>query len=252
MNIELGKKSSKQSASDYGIENATVHWNLDADTLAEISVKQKMGVYSNTGALAVDTGEFTGRSPKDRFIVEDSITKKYVWWGDINIPFDSDKFHQLYTKVIHYFSNKEIYAKNAIACASDKHKLALTVVSEYPWSSLFTHNMFLRPSATEIDTFKSEWTVVNAPGFKADPEVDGTRKHNFAIINFSEKIILIGGTGYTGEIKKGIFSALNFILPYEKNILSMHCSSNVGENGDTALFFGLSGTGRNYFIYRSK
>ena len=203
-----------------------------------------MGVYTDTGALAIDTGEFTGRSPKDRFIVEDSITKKHVWWGDINLPFDADKFKQLYKKVIDYLSHKEIYAKNAIACASENHKLPLTVVSEYPWSSLFTHNMFLRPSSDEIETFESEWTVINAPGFHADPKVDGTRKHNFAIINFSEKIILIGGTGYTGEIKKGIFSALNFILPYEKNILSMHCSSNVGKEGDTALFFGLSGTGK--------
>ena len=244
MNIELGKKAKKQSISDFGVIDATVHWNLNASTLAEMSVKQEMGVYTDTGALAIDTGEFTGRSPKDRFIVEDSITKKHVWWGDINLPFDADKFKQLYKKVIDYLSHKEIYAKNAIACASENHKLPLTVVSEYPWSSLFTHNMFLRPSSDEIETFESEWTVINAPGFHADPKVDGTRKHNFAIINFSEKIILIGGTGYTGEIKKGIFSALNFILPYEKNILSMHCSSNVGKEGDTALFFGLSGTGK--------
>ena len=244
MNIEKGHKSSKQSISDFGIKNTTVHWNMDANSLAEASVKQNMGIFSNTGALAIDTGEFTGRSPKDRFIVKDVITKDYVWWGDINIPFDQKKYELLYDKVIDYLSNKEIYAKNATACASTCHELQLTVVSEYPWSSLFAHNMFLRPTDDEIEDFQSEWTVINAPGFKADPTEDGTRQHNFAILNFTEKTILIGGTGYTGEIKKGIFSALNFILPFEKNILSMHCSSNVGLEGDTALFFGLSGTGK--------
>lgn len=244
MNIEKGHKSPKQSISDFGIKNATVHWNMDANALAEVSVKQNMGIFSDTGALAIDTGEFTGRSPKDRFIVKDAITKDYVWWGDINIPFDQEKYELLYNKVIDYLSHKEIYAKNATACASKSHELPLTVISEYPWSSLFAHNMFIRPTDNEIEDFQSVWTVINAPGFKADPTEDGTRQHNFAILNFTEKTILIGGTGYTGEIKKGIFSALNFILPFEKNILSMHCSSNVGIKGDTALFFGLSGTGK--------
>ena len=244
MNIEKGLKAPNQSVSDFGINNATVHWNLTSKTLADVTVKEKMGVFSNTGALAIDTGEFTGRSPKDRFIVKDSITKDSVWWGDINIPFDADKFDNLYDKVTDYMSNKEIYARNAIACAGNSHKLSLTVVNEYPWSNLFTDNMFIRPTESEIKNFDSEWTIINAPGFMADPKVDGTRQHNFAILNFTKKVILIGGTGYTGEIKKGIFSALNFILPFQKKILSMHCSANVGKEGDTALFFGLSGTGK--------
>lgn len=243
-NIEHGPKPSMQSVSDFGINNAVVYWNLDHNTLVDISVSKKMGVICSNGALAVDTGEFTGRSPMDRFIVNDSICNDSVWWGDINLSFDSDKFDQLYDKVIQYLSGKEIYARNAYACASMTYRLSVTVLNEYPWSNLFVDNMFIRPNKDEIKNFNPEWTVINAPGFKADPKIDGTRQHNFVILNFSEKVILIGGTGYTGEIKKGIFSALNFILPYQKNILAMHCSANVGKNGDTALFFGLSGTGK--------
>jgi phosphoenolpyruvate carboxykinase (ATP) len=130
------------------------------------------------------------------------------------------------------------------ACADEKYKLNIRVVNEYPWSTMFAYNMFLRPSEDELKNFKEEWLIVNAPGFMADPEVDGTRQHNFAILNFGKKIALIGGTGYTGEIKKGIFSALNFILPVQKETLPMHCSANVGEDGDTSIFFGLSGTGK--------
>ena len=244
MNIEKGQKALSQSISDYGISNSTVQWNLNSKKLAEISVAKNMAVYSDSGALAIDTGEFTGRSPKDRFIVKDSITENAVWWGGINIPFDADKFDKLHTKVLNYLSEKEIYARNAFACAGETHKLALTVINEYPWSNMFADTMFIRPSAAEAQNFSSEWTVVNAPGFRSNPEEDGTRQHNFAILSFSKKIILIGGTGYTGEIKKGIFSALNFILPYQRQVLSMHCSANVGKKGDTALFFGLSGTGK--------
>ena len=243
-NIEKGLKSSNQSISDYGINNSVVHWNLDSDHLSKITVDKKMGILSNTGALAIDTGEFTGRSPMDRFIVKDSISQDAVWWGDVNLAFDSNKFDDLYSKVITYLSGKELYARNAVACASIKFRLSLTVINEYPWSNLFTDNMFIRLNEDEVKQFKSEWTVINAPGFMADPEVDGTRQHNFAILNFTKKVILIGGTGYTGEIKKGIFSALNFTLPYQENVLSMHCSANVGQDGDTALFFGLSGTGK--------
>ncbi|NBX80883.1 MAG: phosphoenolpyruvate carboxykinase (ATP), partial [Flavobacteriales bacterium] len=134
--------------------------------------------------------------------------------------------------------------RDAYACADDKFKMNLRVITELPWSNLFAYNMFLRPTEAEIETFEPEWNIVCVPSFKADPAIDGTRQHNFAILNFTKKMILIGGTGYTGEIKKGIFSALNFILPHEKNVLSMHCSANIGHDGDTAIFFGLSGTGK--------
>ena len=229
---------------NYGIKNASVHWNLSPEKLTEATLAKELGKLSSTGALAINTGEFTGRSPKDRFIVKDEITKDKIWWGDINLPFDSGKFEKLYDKVTHYLSNKELYARDVYACADENYRLNIRVINELPWSNMFAYNMFLRPTAEELVNFEPEWTIVNAPGFMADAEIDGTRQHNFAILDFTKKIALIGGTGYTGEMKKGIFSALNFILPVFKETLPMHCSANVGENGETAIFFGLSGTGK--------
>jgi len=228
----------------YGIKNAQVKYQLTPDQLQEETLEKGQGKVASSGALAVNTGEFTGRSPMDRFIVKDSITEDKVWWGNINIPFDADKFQKLYDKVTDYLSNKEVFVRDSFACADDNYRLNIRVINEYPWSNMFAYNMFLRPTEDELKDFTPEWTVVNAPGFMADPELDGTRQHNFAILDFTRKIALIGGTGYTGEIKKGIFSALNFILPVYKNTLPMHCSANVGKDGDTAIFFGLSGTGK--------
>jgi len=232
------------SLESYGIKNAEVKYQLSSEELHKSTIDKGQGVETSNGTLAVNTGEFTGRSPKDRFIVKDSITEDKVWWGDINIPFSSDKFQKLYDKVTDYLSNKEVFVRDSYACADENYKLNIRVINEHPWTNMFAHNMFLRPTEEELKDFAPEWTIVNAPGFMADPEVDGTRQHNFAILDFTRKIALIGGTGYTGEIKKGIFSALNFILPVFKNTLPMHCSANVGENGDTAIFFGLSGTGK--------
>ncbi|MHA7863127.1 phosphoenolpyruvate carboxykinase (ATP) [Flagellimonas marinaquae] len=232
------------SLHSYGITHDNVNYQLSPDELHNITIEKGMGQEASSGALAVNTGEFTGRSPMDRFIVKDDITSDKVWWGNINIPFESDKFDQLYDKVIAYLNTKELYVRDSYACADADYKLNIRVINEYPWSNMFAYNMFLRPTEEELEDFDPEWTVVNAPGFMANPEEDGTRQHNFAILNFSRKIALIGGTGYTGEIKKGIFSALNFILPVYKNTLPMHCSANVGESGDTAIFFGLSGTGK--------
>jgi len=229
---------------NYGIKNATVRYQLSADELHDVTLEKNLGKESSTGALAISTGEFTGRSPMDRFIVKDSITEDKVWWGNINLPFNADKFQALYDKVVNYLSNKEVFVRDSYACADEDYKLNIRVINEYPWSNMFAHNMFLRPTEDELKDFTPEWTVVNAPGFMADPAVDGTRQHNFAVLDFTRKIALIGGTGYTGEIKKGIFSALNFILPVFKNTLPMHCSANVGKDGDTSIFFGLSGTGK--------
>ncbi|AUP79907.1 phosphoenolpyruvate carboxykinase (ATP) [Flavivirga eckloniae] len=228
----------------YGIKNADVKYQLSPDQLHDITIEKGLGVEASSGALAVNTGEFTGRSPQDRFIVKDDITRDRIWWGDINIPFDPDKFDALYEKVVDYLSEKEVFVRDCYACADQDHKLNIRVINEYPWSNLFAYNMFLKPTNEEVKGFDPEWIVVNAPGFMADAEIDGTRQHNFAILNFSKKIALVGGTGYTGEIKKGIFSALNFILPVFKKTLPMHCSANVGKDGDTAIFFGLSGTGK--------
>ncbi|WP_420401060.1 phosphoenolpyruvate carboxykinase (ATP) [Flagellimonas sp.] len=232
------------SLKQYGIAHNNVHYQLSPKELHGLTIEKKMGKEASSGALAVNTGEFTGRSPMDRFIVKDNITEEKIWWGNINIPFEPEKFDKLYDKVINYLNEKELFVRDCYACAEDDYKLNIRVINEYPWSNMFAYNMFIRPTAEELESFDPEWTVVNAPGFMADAEIDGTRQHNFAILNFSRKIALIGGTGYTGEIKKGIFSALNFILPVFKNTLPMHCSANVGEDGDTALFFGLSGTGK--------
>ena len=243
---EYGTKSSDSNLIHIGFKNlSNVYWNASSEELIQKTIAQKQGILSDTGALVVDTGEFTGRSPKDRFIVFDDITKEKVNWGDINIKFDSDKFDKLYLKVLDYFENKDIYIKDAYVCADENFKVQIRVFTEFPWQSIFAENMFLRYKKEEILNLSNpEWNIISAPGFFADIEVDGTRQKNFAIINFTKKVILIGGTAYTGEIKKGVFSVLNFILPTVKNVLPMHCSANQGEGGDTALFFGLSGTGK--------
>jgi len=232
------------SLDNYGIQSDSIRYQLSPDELHKIILEKGMGRESSLGAIAVNTGEFTGRSPMDRFIVKDKITEEKVWWGDINIPFEPSKFDKLYTKVIEYLNGKELYVRDCYACADANYRMNIRVINEYPWSNMFAYNMFIRPTNEELKNFEPEWTVVNAPGFMAVAKDDGTRQHNFAILNFTKKIALIGGTGYTGEIKKGIFSALNFILPVQKNTLPMHCSANVGKKGDTAIFFGLSGTGK--------
>lgn len=243
--MSYNTKPENENLEYLGIKGAIEHWNLSPEELTKITVEKNLGIIASNGALAINTGEFTGRSPKDRFIVKDDITKDAVWWGDINVPFDSEKFDKLYDKVVEYLSEKEIYVRDSYVCDDPKYKMNVRAVTELPWSNLFTHNLFLRPDEDELKNPNPEWTVVCAPGFRANPELDGTRQHNFAILNFTRKIALVGGTGYTGEIKKGIFSALNFILPHQKNVLSMHCSANIGEkDNDTALFFGLSGTGK--------
>ena len=236
--------TTSKTIENYGILNAKTHWNLSPEALIDICVQKGLGQIASNGALMVDTGEFTGRSPQDRFIVKDAITKDKVWWGNINLPFDEDKFEKLYNKLIKHLSGKELYARDAYACADEKYRMNIRMITELPWSNLFVYNMFLRPSEQELKDFKPEWTILQAPSFMAIAKEDGTRQHNFAILNFSKKVIIIGGTGYTGEVKKGIFSALNFILPVFKETLPMHCSANVGENGETAIFFGLSGTGK--------
>lgn len=222
----------------------TTYWNLTPAELVEETLINGQGVLSDKGALCVSTGEFTGRSPKDRFIVKDAVTDNAVWWGDINIPFDAEQFDNLYNRMKAYLAGREVYVRDAYVCADPKYRMNLRVVTEFPWSNMFAYNMFIRPELSELDNFEAEWHVVCAPGFKADPEIDGTRQHNFAIVNFTKKMIIIGGTAYTGEIKKGIFSVLNFVLPHQRDVLPMHCSANIGEQGDTAIFFGLSGTGK--------
>jgi phosphoenolpyruvate carboxykinase (ATP) len=225
--------------------NQSVHYQLSSAELAEQAVLRGQGILNDTGALCIRTGEFTGRSPNDKFIVKDAGTEHSVDWNKFNIPIEEKYFHQLKKKLMDYLGGKEeVWVRDAYACADPAHRLNIRVVNENPWSNLFANNMFLRPSENELENFEPEWHIIQAPGFKADPAVDGTRQHNFAVISFTHKTILIGGTGYTGEMKKGIFSVLNYILPHDKNVLSMHCSANMGKDGDVAVFFGLSGTGK--------
>ncbi len=219
--------------------------NLQPAALVEKTITLKQGKLSSTGALVVKTGKFTGRSPKDRFIVKDDITANSVDWGKINKPIGAESFDVLYKKTLDYINDlDEIYVRDAFACANPNYRLNVRVFTEYPWQSIFVYNMFLRPTAKELTTFSPDWEVYSFPGVLADPAIHGTRQENYAIINFTEKKIIIGGTAYTGEIKKGIFSVLNFVLPTQNSVLSMHCSANTGADGDTALFFGLSGTGK--------
>jgi len=243
MNRDLSDlKDADISLENYGINGSKVNYNLSVKNLYEICVENRLGHLTDNKVLSINTGKFTGRSPNDRYIVSDKITEDKVWWGDINRPVESRVFDNLYDKITKHLCGREIYVRDCYACASQNNRLNLRTICEFPWSDIFAHNMFIRPKNDE--KFEIEWTVISAPNFEANPSVDGIDNNNFSIINFSKKIIIIGGTGYTGEIKKGIFSVLNFTLPVEKNVLPMHCSANSGEENDTSIFFGLSGTGK--------
>ncbi|MDN5205286.1 phosphoenolpyruvate carboxykinase (ATP) [Fulvivirgaceae bacterium BMA10] len=242
---ELGLKSKECGLETLGINEANkVFWNLTPAELIEESLKNGEGYLTDTGALMCDTGKFTGRSPKDRFVVKDAKTENNVWWGNINIPISEEHFDGIYNKMIKFLEDKDLYVRDAYAGADKTYRLKLRVVNTHAWQNLFCYNMFLRPQQYKLESFAPNFTIICAPDFKADPSVDGTRQENFAIINFTKRMILIGGTGYAGEMKKGIFSVLNYLLPVENNILSMHCSANIGKKHDTAIFFGLSGTGK--------
>lgn len=222
----------------------TINYQQTPQELSDATIKLGQGKLNDTGALLINTGEFTGRSPKDKFCVKDEITADAVHWNDFNIAVTPEVFDNMHAKLITHLEQRELWVRDSYVCADPKYRLNIRVVNENPWSNLFAYNMFLRPQESELENFIPEWTILHAPSFFADPAVDGTRQHNFAMTSFTKKTILIGGTGYTGEMKKGIFTILNFILPHQKNVLSMHCSANVGAEGDTAIFFGLSGTGK--------
>ncbi len=225
---------------------APTYLDLSPEALVEHALKNGEGVLTDTGALMADTGQFTGRSPKDRFIVKDALTEGAVNWGDVNIAFDAAKFDALQAKMVAYLADKPLYVRDGAAGDHPDYRLNLRVINTQAWQNLFCHHLFLRPESgvTNLKDGETPFTIICAPGFEAEPAVDGTRQKNFAILNFTKKMILIGGTGYAGEMKKGIFGVLNFLLPHQHGVLSMHCSANIGEKGDTALFFGLSGTGK--------
>lgn len=235
----------ERNLTQYGLKNVTAHWNLDGETLQKITLDKNMGTETLNGTLCVNTGKFTGRSPKDRFLVKDEYTADRVWWGRINKPVSPENFDRLYADVAQYLQGKEVYVHDGYVCADPEYRMNVRTITEYPWSSFFVKNMFLRYAEQELEDFEEEWLVLCAPGYQCpDPKDHGILSGNFSILNFTKKIALVGGSAYTGEMKKGIFSALNMILPIEKEVLPMHCSANVGEAGDTAIFFGLSGTGK--------
>jgi phosphoenolpyruvate carboxykinase (ATP) len=245
MSLSTMIESPIQALASLGLQHTkAVHYQLNPDQLSQQTLVRGEGMLNDTGALVIKTGEFTGRSPKDKFIVKDDITSDTVHWNDFNLPIEASYFDAMYDKLTQYLSGKEIWVRDCYACADPKFRLNIRVINENPWSNLFAFNMFLRPSEEELEQFTADWHIIQAPSFKADPVVDGTRQHNFAMVSFTRKTILIGGSGYTGEMKKGIFTILNYILPHDKQVLSMHCSANMGKDGDTAIFFGLSGTGK--------
>ena len=222
-----------------------LHYQLSPEELIQDTLRLGQGVLNDTGALVINTGEFTGRSPKDKFIVTDEATARFVNWNEFNIPIETNYFDAIHKKILGHFEKlPEIWVRDCYACADPRYRINIRVITEKPADNLFAHNMFLRPSEEELENFDLQWQILSAPGLKLDPAECWTRQHNCAVVSFKHKMILIAGTGYTGEIKKGIFTVLNYILPQEKDVLSMHCSANMGRQGDVAIFFGLSGTGK--------
>lgn len=237
------------SSSDYGLENhgivnhGEVHWNLNASRLYEDIVRNKEGEISEFGPVVCRTGAHTGRSAQDKFIVDEASSSENVWWGKVNKSFSSEQFDHLLLRVQAYLQGRELWVQNCFGAYDKTYRLPIRVITETAWHSLFARNLFIDATDEELATHIPEFTVIHTPNFNAIPEIDGTRSNAYVIINFAKKLVIIGGTAYAGEIKKSIFTILNYILP-SKNVLSMHCSANVGAEGDVALFFGLSGTGK--------
>ena len=219
------------------------YWNLTLPALIEQAVIRKEGKFGPFGAFVVQTGKFTGRAAKDKYTVSHPEIKDQIWWNDGNNEISPELADKLYKKILHHFSNKDIFVKEAYAGADKNCRLPIRVISQFAWHNAFADNMFIAASDDELQDFKPEFTVFHAPNFKAEPAIDGTKTETFVILDLVNKRVLIGGTGYAGEIKKSIFSTMNYLLP-QKGIMSMHCSANIGKDNDTAIFFGLSGTGK--------
>ncbi|GEM90674.1 phosphoenolpyruvate carboxykinase (ATP) [Oceanithermus desulfurans] len=224
-----------------------VFWDTPTPVLVEHALARQQGQLAHKGPLVVDTTPYTGRSPRDKFIVREPSSDADIWWGEVNQPFEPEAFDNLYERVTAHLSERDLYVQDLYAGANPKHRLAVRVITESPWHAHFARNMFILPRRfqrdDEIEPFMPEFTVVHAPSFKAVPERDGTRSEVFVLVHFAKRVVLIGGTHYGGEIKKSIFSVLNYLMP-KQGVLSMHCSANLGRRGDAAIFFGLSGTGK--------
>ena len=223
----------------------TLHYQLPPDQLVQHSLRRNEGVLNDTGALVIRTGAFTGRSPKDRYIVRDEITAGTVHWNDFNQPLDEIYFNRIFSAVTSRLNRlPEVYVRDSYVCADPRFRLNIRVTTETASSNLFAYNMFLRPAEEELENFRASWHIFSAPGLQLDPAQCGTRSGNAVAISFRHRLIVVAGTGYTGEIKKSVFTILNFLLPREEHVLSMHGAANKGPKGDTTIFFGLSGTGK--------
>ncbi len=220
-----------------------VYWQLHTPQLYEQAVRRQEGFIAHLGPLVVGTGDHTGRAPKDRFVVHEPTTREEIWWGEINRPFSLEQFDELLQKVLAYFQGKNAFVQNAYAGADPDYRLRVRIITETAWHSLFARNMFIRSPEEDFGDFEPDFTVIHAPNFHAMPQYDGTNSSAFILLNFAKRLVLIGGTSYAGEIKKSIFSVMNYLLP-RQGVLPMHCSANEGDDGDVALFFGLSGTGK--------
>jgi len=217
--------------------------NISIPNLIEFAIKREEGVLSDKGALVVNTGKYTGRSPNDRFIVKDNITKDTINWGEGNLPIDEHVFDKIYNNVLGYLKQKDLFMFDGFIGALKEYTLPIRVICECAYQAMFSNQMFIRPDVEQLSNYIPEFNIISVPGFKAKGMEDGINSEAFVLINFSKKIILIGGTAYSGEIKKSAFSVMNFILP-QKGVLPMHCSANTGNDGRTTIFFGLSGTGK--------
>ena len=240
--VNKGHKNTNYELSNYGINApSAVYWNLTTDELYDEIKRKNEGVITEDGVVLVDTGEHTGRSANDKFTVKEPSSEDKVWWGQVNKEFPQDKFNAIKEKMMAHIDGKEIYVRDTYAGADPKYQLPVRIINELAWHNLFAQNMFVRQ--TKDEKFEPQFTVINIPSFKANPETDGTRSETFILVDFGQKLVLIGGTSYAGETKKSVFSLMNYLMP-QRGVMSMHCSSNVGEKGDVAIFFGLSGTGK--------
>src|SRR5574341_1207089 len=220
-----------------------VHWNLTPAELYEHAIRRGEGVVAEAGPFCAVTTPHTGRSPNDKFVVQEPSSADHVWWGKVNQPIAPEPFERLRHDVIAYLNDRELFVRDLFAGADPEYRTPVRFVTPSAWHALFVYNMFLRPSLPDLRAFVPGWLVLHAPEFEATPATHGTKSGTFIIVHLAKKTILIGGTRYAGEMKKSIFTILNYLLPRE-GVLSMHCSANVGEQGDVAQFFGLSGTGK--------
>lgn len=239
-----GTVQSEYGLEHHGIQNVNaVYWNLTTPRLYEEAIRRREARVAHLGPLVVRTGQYTGRAPKDKFVVQDNNSNDKVWWGSVNQPMSEVQYDALKRRLLAYWQGRDLFVQDCYAGADPNYRLPIRVITETAWHSLFARDMFIQAKPAELKNHVPEFTVFHAPNFHAIPEEDGTRSEVFIVVNLSKKTILIGGTQYAGEIKKSIFSVLNYLLPQQR-VLSMHCSANVGEKGDVAIFFGLSGTGK--------